>query len=158
MKFDLAQQTMGAHISEFPVGTYKKGHRHGPGAHVIVLSGQGYSILWPEGQQKRRVDWRPGSVVVPPNQWFHQHFNSGAQPARYLALRWNNWRFRFFRMTDGDGSTYTSIKKGGGQIGFEDEDPAIHQEFEEAMKKVGAQCRMGSYHPGCTQKAAAIAS
>jgi quercetin dioxygenase-like cupin family protein len=155
MKFDLAQQTMGAHISEFPVGTYKKGHRHGPGAHVIVLSGQGYSILWPEGQEKRRVDWRRGSVVVPPNQWFHQHFNSGAQPARYLALRWNNWRFRFFRMTDGEGSTYTSIKKGGGQIEFEDEDPTIHQEFEEAMKKVGAQCRMGSYHPGCTQKAAA---
>ena len=155
MKFDLAQQTMGAHISEFPVGTYKKGHRHGPGAHVIILGGQGYSVLWPEGQEKRRVDWRAGSVVVPPNQWFHQHFNSGAQPARYLALRWNNWRFRFFRMTDGDGSTYTSIKKGGGQIEFEDEDPAIHREFEDAMKKVGAQCRMGSYHPGCTQKAAA---
>ena len=158
MKFDLAQQTMGAHISEFPVGTYKKGHRHGPGAHVIVLGGQGYSILWPEGQEKRRVDWKPGSVVVPPNQWFHQHFNSGAKPARYLALRWNNWRFRFFRMTDGDGATYTSVKKGGGQIEFEDEDPAIHREFEAAMKQVGAQCHMGSYHPGCTQKAAARAS
>jgi len=92
-------------------------------------------------------------VVVPPDRWFHQHFNSGANPARYLALRWNNWRFRFFRMTD-EGSTYTSVKKGGGQIEFEDEDFAIHQDFEAAMKTAGAKCAMGSYHPHCTYKAA----
>ena len=152
MKFDLAKNTMGAHISEFPVGTYKKGHRHGPGAHVIVLSGQGYSTLWPEGEEMRRVDWGSGSVVVPPDQWFHQHFNSGAKPARYLALRWNNWRFRFMRMQDGEGSTYTSVKQGGGQIEFEDEDPSVHRDFEAAMRKVGAKCAMGSYHPGCTVK------
>lgn len=152
MKFDLARNTMCAHISEFPVGTYKKGHRHGPGAHVIILSGQGYSILWPEGQSMQRVDWKPGSVVVPPDQWFHQHLNSGAKPARYLALRWGSWRFRFMRMQDGEGATYTSVKQGGGQIEFEDEDPQIHRDFEAAMVKVGARCNMGAYHPGCTYK------
>ncbi len=156
MKFDLAGQTMGSHISEFPVGTYKKAHRHGPGAHVIILSGQGYSILWPEGGERRQVNWRKGSVVVPPNQWFHQHFNSGASPARYLALRWGSWRFRFMRLTDGEGSTYRSIKEGGGQIEFEDEDPKIHQEFEAVLAKAGARCTMGSYHPFCTQRAAAL--
>ncbi len=153
MKFDLAGQTMGSHISEFPVGTYKKAHRHGPGAHVIILSGQGYSVLWPERGERQRVDWKPGSVVVPPNQWFHQHFNSGAEPARYLALRWNNWRFRFMRMTEGDGSTYTSVKLGGGQIEFEDEDPEIHRDFEAALARAGAACRMGNFQPFCTQGA-----
>jgi len=152
MKFNLAKQTMGAHISEFPVGTYKKAHRHGPGAHVIILGGQGFSILWPEGQEMQRVDWKSGSVVVPPDQWFHQHFNSGAKPARYLALRWNNWRYRFMRMQDGEGSTYTSVKQGGGQIEFEDEDPRVHSDFEAAMIKAGASCQMGSYHPRCSQK------
>jgi len=154
MKFDLAGQTMGCHISEFPVGTYKKGHRHGPGAHVIILSGQGYSVLWIDENDKKRVDWRPGSVVVPPNQWFHQHFNSGAQPSRYLAFRWGAWRFRFMRLTDGEGSTYKSLKVGGGQIEYEDEDPNIHKEFEAAMAEAGASCRMASYHPGCTYRAA----
>ncbi|HWO40343.1 MAG TPA: ethanolamine ammonia lyase-activating protein [Candidatus Eisenbacteria bacterium] len=158
MKFDLARQTMCAHISEFPVGTYKKAHRHGPGAHVIILSGQGYSILWPESREKQRVDWKPGSVVVPPDQWFHQHFNSGAKPSRYLALRWGSWRFRFMRVQDSEGSTYTSVKQGGGQIEFEDEDPAIHRDFEAAMKKVGASCQMGAYHPRCTERSHARAT
>jgi oxalate decarboxylase/phosphoglucose isomerase-like protein (cupin superfamily) len=148
---------MAAHISEFPVGTYKKGHRHGPGAHVLILSGQGYSLLWPQGEERTRVDWKQGSVVVPPNQWFHQHFNSGAQPARYLALRWGSWRYRFMRLTDSEGSTYKSIKEGGAQIDYEDEDPKIHQEFESAVARVGATCRMGRFHPLCSQGAVARA-
>ena len=147
MKFNLAEQTMGAHISEFPVGTYKKGHKHGPGAHVIIVSGEGYSILWPDGTEPRTVKWGPGSVVVPPDQWFHQHFNSGATPARYLALRWNNFRFRFLKDSD-RGGTYTSIKDGGDQIEFEDEDPHIHRDFHAALEKAGAKCGM-EYHPGC---------
>lgn len=156
MKFDLAGNTMCAHVSEFPVGTYKKAHKHGPGAHVMILSGHGYSTLWPEGDDVRRVDWKPGSVVVPPNQWFHQHFNGGATRARYLALRWNNWRFKFFRLND-EGSTYTSVKKGGAQIEFEDEDAAVHRDFEARIRKAGAECQMGGYHPFCTCKGGAHA-
>jgi oxalate decarboxylase/phosphoglucose isomerase-like protein (cupin superfamily) len=153
IKFNLAEQTMGAHISQFPVGTYKNCHRHGPGAHVIILGGQGYSLLWPDGEKPMRVDWKPHSVVVPPDQWFHQHFNSGPVPARYLALRWNNWRFKSIMKAEAR-STFTSIKEGGWQIDFEDEDPAIHQEFVAALKEHGANCAMCDYFPKCPEKAA----
>ena len=157
VNFELAGNVMGSHISEFPVGRYKKAHRHGPGAHVIILGGQGYSLLWPPNDGEMvRVDWQPGSVVVPPNQWFHQHFNSGADPARYLALRWNSWRYRFVALTD-EKPIEVDVKQGGGQIEYEDEDPKIHQIFESALAKAGAPCHMGSMVQWCTQKERASA-
>jgi len=157
VNFELAGNVMGSHISEFPVGRYKKAHRHGPGAHVIILGGQGYSLLWPPNDGEMvRVDWKPGSVVVPPNQWFHQHFNSGADPARYLALRWNSWRYRFVALTD-EKPIEVDVKQGGGQIEYEDEDPKIHEIFESALAKAGAPCHMGSMVRWCTQKERASA-
>jgi len=151
VKFDLAGQIMAAHISGFAPGTYKKAHFHGPGAHVLILSGQGYTLLWQQGKKERmRVDWKPGSLVVPPQLWFHNHFNCGAEPVRYLALRWNNWHYPFFKMVEG--SRRQSVKEGGTQLEYEDEDPAIHEEFESSLAKVGAVCRMGDFHPFCTQK------
>jgi oxalate decarboxylase/phosphoglucose isomerase-like protein (cupin superfamily)/mannose-6-phosphate isomerase-like protein (cupin superfamily) len=152
VNFDLAGNVMGSHISEFPVGRYKKAHRHGPGAHVTILSGQGYSLLWPENSDEMtRVEWKPGSVVVPPNQWFHQHFNSGAEPARYLALRWNSWRYNLAALGE-DRPIEVSVKEGGTQIEYEDEDRKIHQIFESYLRNAGATCRMGSMVPWCTQK------
>lgn len=153
MKFDLASNTMCAHISEFPVGTYKKCHRHGPGAHVIILSGVGYSNMYPDGSDPVRYDWQEGSVIVPPDKWWHQHFNSGATPARYMAIRWNSWKYKSVMWPNRmRGATYTSVKKGGDQVEWDDEDVRIHRDFEAALKKNGATCTMGAYHPNCTFK------
>ena len=32
------------------------------------------------------IPWQEASVFTPPEKWFHQHFNLGEAPARYLAL------------------------------------------------------------------------
>jgi quercetin dioxygenase-like cupin family protein len=151
VRFELARNTMAAHVSEFPVGTYKKAHRHGPGAHVIILSGQGYSLLWPEGGAQQRVNWQPGSMVVPPMNWFHQHFNNGAGPARYLALRWGSRRYDVGgAFSSGEGKTDVDIKHGGAQIEYADEEPSIHQVFEAELERAAAQCRMHGMVPWCT--------
>ena len=52
---EIANNLNSAHISQFPLGTYKKAHRHGPGAHVIILTGSGYSFMWPDGAEKQTV-------------------------------------------------------------------------------------------------------
>jgi oxalate decarboxylase/phosphoglucose isomerase-like protein (cupin superfamily) len=138
---ELAENAMSAHVSEFPVGTYKKAHRHGPGAHVVVIGGQGYSLMWPEGTEPRRFDWHDCSVVVPPDNWFHQHFNTGATPARYLALKpmgrkhARPWGAKAYAVDE-------SVKGGGDQIEYEDEDPNIRGMFEQELAKNGVTCRM----------------
>jgi hypothetical protein len=77
---------MSAHMSAFPAGTYKRAHRHGPGFVLLIPAGEGFSIFWPEGGEKIVVPWHEGTMMVPPNRWFHQHFNVADAPARYLAL------------------------------------------------------------------------
>ncbi|HKX31374.1 MAG TPA: ethanolamine ammonia lyase-activating protein [Blastocatellia bacterium] len=152
VELQLAENTMQCHISEFEVGTYKKAHRHGPGSHVVMLNGLGYTLMWKEtlkysdSPTKVRIDWKEGSLFVPPDGWFHQHFNSGGDPARYLAPTWGGDGKWFMRALGGGGRTHrlgkTSTRKGGNLVEYEDEDPAIREIFEAELKKSGVKNRM----------------
>jgi oxalate decarboxylase/phosphoglucose isomerase-like protein (cupin superfamily) len=137
IRFNMARGTIASHISQFPVGTYKKAHAHGPGAHVIVLSGEGFSLMWPENEAPRRYDWQVGTMIVPPNAWFHQHFNGGATPARYLAFKHSSPR-----NAQGVPMSWISRRLGGTQIDYADEDPEIHRMFADALARHGVQSRM----------------
>jgi hypothetical protein len=115
IRFNMAKGSMNSHISQFPVGTYKKGHCHGPGAHVIILNGEGFSLMWPEGDEPRRYDWHVGSMIVPPNMWFHQHFNTGTTSARYLAFKHEGVAIR---NAQGVPKAWISRRLGGDQIDY----------------------------------------
>lgn len=154
IELQLSENTMQAHLSEFEVGTYKKAHRHGPGSHVVMLNGRGYTLMWKgavkysEASTQVRIDWTEGSLFVPPDGWFHQHFNAGGEPARYLAATWGGDGKWFMRALGGGGRTHrlgkTSIRKGGNLIEYEDEDPVIREIFETELRKAGVKIRMPS--------------
>jgi hypothetical protein len=109
-------------------------------------------LLWREEDTDwMRCDWRPGAVVVPPENWFHEHFNSGANPARYLALRFTGRHFKQRGAYQG-GEADVSVKQGGAQIEYEDEDPRIHEMFEDDLAAHGADCRMKGLVPWCKSK------
>jgi len=131
MEFEMANNTLTAHVSEVPVGSYKKAHRHDPGAHIIHLKGKGYTLLWADGRERVRVDWHEYTMYVPPNYWWHQHFNCSDTPARYLAIRWNSKKYPIW----GEIPLDRDVKKGGDQIEYEDEDPDIRKMFNEALAK-----------------------
>jgi quercetin dioxygenase-like cupin family protein len=155
--FVLADGTMHAHISEMPAGTYKKAHRHGPSFHVMCVLGHGHSLLWYEGEQEfLRIDWKHGVVFTPADRQFHQHFTTSNSPARYLATAVGGSRYPFtlaqrralLGAKPGEkGAVSTSIKEGGDQIEYQDQDPRIHKMWLQELEKTGATARMEKFFP-----------
>lgn len=136
IKFRFPQaRSLRAHMSEFPVGTYKKAHRHSGGTSIITISGEGYTLMWPpnEEEDRVRVDWEPGSIVVPPTGWWHQNFNLSDSTARYLAL---------YAPNVGPDTSFLDPKEPFNQIGYAEEDPEIRELFEEELAKRGIETRM----------------
>ena len=121
------QASLWNHMSVFGSRTYKKGHRHGPGTMIVIPAGEGYSFMWPEGGERVHIPWHEGSVFVPPNRWFHQHFNVSAETDRYLA----------FHSPRGGGGNERVEDQARDQIEYPDEDPFIRETFERELGKHG---------------------
>jgi hypothetical protein len=116
------------HMSVFPSRTYKKAHRHGPGRLIVIPGGDGYSILWEEGKDKVVVPWGEAASLTPPGRWFHQHFNLGDTPARYLA---------FHPPDQFSGYSERVENVDLDQIEYPNEDPFIREFFESELAKRG---------------------
>lgn len=123
------------HQSEFPVGTYKKGHAHPAGRSIILVKGDhGYSLVWQPGyeKEKQKVDWHTGSLFgvglseLQGEIWWHQHFNTGSEPARYLVMHVNS----------------PLIWDKHVQIEYVDEEPEIKELFESELAKNGVKGKM----------------
>ncbi len=142
--FELANGVLGAHMLEVPGGTYTKLHRHGPGAQVLWLRGEGYSMLWPDGGAKRMEWWGPGTLIVPPNWWWHQHCVVGGESALHLALKLSSRKNVVSRANTG---TMRSTRQGGNQLAFEDTPPELlaelHGIFNAECAKRGTSAQMG---------------
>ena len=115
-----------SHMSVFPAGTYKKAHRHGPGVVIVIPGGEGYSIMWEEGKEKVVIPWHEASVFVPPDRWFHQHFNVAGAPARYLALHSPRGLSGYSEKVE---------DRAKDQIEYPEEDPAVRRMFQEELGK-----------------------
>ena len=146
-----SDNTLQTHISEFEAGSYKRAHRHGPGSQVFILGGIGYTLLWTDipqysnARKHLRIDWTEGTLLVPPDRWFHQHFNGGHSAAKYMATTWIGGKY-FAKSMGGGGRTHrlntVNVKDGGNMIDYPDEDPIIRSMFEEELKKNGVENQM----------------
>lgn len=146
ISFVLADGTMHAHSSEIPKGRYKKAHRHAAGTHVHAVSGEGYSLLWHEGESEfKEIPWRHGIMYTPPFWMFHQHFNTCDEPARYLACSLGSRRYPFIslRKKSAEGGGSVSVQQGGRQIEYLDQDPRVHRKWLDAIAKNGVKSEMG---------------
>ena len=124
--WDMAGNTiLEPHVSEFPVATYKLGHRHPYEAIILTLNGNGFSLAGQSGLKETdnpvKIDWKAGSIVSPPYFWYHQHFNTGDTKARYWAI------------TEGDFPKRLGIPLEVEQIEAPQEDPHIRKLFEQQL-------------------------
>jgi gentisate 1,2-dioxygenase len=120
-------------MSVFPPQSYKKAHRHGPGAVIVIPAGEGYSIMWKDGEEKVVIPWHEGSLFVPPDRWFHQHFNAGATHARYLAMRTPQGLMGYSERVE---------DRKRDQIEYPDEEPWIREKFKNELAKIGLKSVM----------------
>ena len=146
MQFALADGSLHAHMSEMPMGTYKKAHRHPADFHVFAVTGHGYSLFWYEGDDDyNRVDWKHGVVFAPADRMFHQHFNTSAEPARYLATAFGSARYP---ITQAKREIYegTFVDRGSAnQIDYADQDMRVHDMYLEEMRKNGVEVNMSDF-------------
>jgi hypothetical protein len=91
-----------------------------------------------------RVDWKPGTLYAPPDgPTFHQHFNTAPVPSRYFVMSFGG--ARYFISNEKKASYQNmdkSVKEGGNQIEYEDEDPRVLELYERECSRNGVQSRM----------------
>lgn len=142
----LANGILGADIVEMASGTYRQASRQMQGSHLFGVDGEGFTLAWEEGAQDFvRTDWRHGIVYAPPGMAFHQHFNAGAKPARYLDMQFGSLHhplLRSRRAAYGDTAVYAA---GNATIPYAEQDPRIHKLWLNAIagKSVTPRIRAG---------------
>lgn len=132
MRFVMADGVYGCHIHELSPVTYVQAHRHDAGAMILVLSGRGYELMWREGQERVTYELKPGAIVSPGKMVYHLHVNPNPEPLRQLAFRGGSMS----KYGAGEGGPEAHMAE---LVRYEDEDPAIREEFYTTVRQKGLE-------------------
>ncbi|MBM2809322.1 MAG: hypothetical protein HW416_81 [Chloroflexi bacterium] len=157
--FEMSGNNWAGRIAQWPVGRYRMGHYHHAGALLLGLRSEGYVLLWPKelgsrpyeigrGDEVVQVPWGRGSVYTPPSDWYHQHFNTGPEPARHLAFHggggpdFDPLSLRMASDAQEGHFSMVDMNEGGTLISYSDEDPEIRKRYQEALRAKGVEFTM----------------
>jgi hypothetical protein len=132
MRFTLADTTYGCHVAEFPPGCRSNCHRHGPGAIIIITKGEGYVLLWRDGEEKRRHYFQAGTLYSPDDLMWHGHFNTGKESMRQFAIRGESPKYCHDRFRN---PLWTMIP-------MEEEPPEIHRQYLDELARKGVKAEV----------------
>lgn len=146
-------------IGEHEPGRYSKAHAHASGAVLICVKGNGYTFNWPnhvgitpwkdgKADTVERVSYVAGGMVAAApggGHWYHQHFNASAGGMRMLVFYGGLPGAQYAEFGGRTGTkvwTNADIEDGGRSISYRTEDPFVREEYERALKSVGANIAM----------------
>jgi oxalate decarboxylase/phosphoglucose isomerase-like protein (cupin superfamily) len=147
-RFEMAKNSLVGQLVEWPVGRYRRAHCRSGAVVLLILRSSGYSLMWPShlgtqpyksglADQVVRLDWAPGSIFSPPPNWFHQHFNTGAEAAQTLAFFCGSEEFPMSWRTDGANAARFATSTQEGALDFNSDDPSIRRMYEAELAKNG---------------------
>ncbi|MDP2645406.1 MAG: hypothetical protein Q8P24_10735 [Desulfobacterales bacterium] len=151
MRLHMGNTDSQIHVLEVGEGTYVTAHRHGAGAHVIVIDGQGYELLFNPGDENnparhRKVPIKPYGVVSPRLNEYHQHFNTGKGPFRQLAFKgWTASPATSTSKGDYDpvGAARSNNPHGYAyKLRYDKEAPSVREEYYRELEKNGVDLRL----------------
>lgn len=90
----------GAYICEIPPGSSLKPQKHLFEERIYILQGKGETKVWNERGKPQTFAWQEYSLFSPPLNAWHQHTNTGDQPAKYVAVTDAPMVFNIYRNPD----------------------------------------------------------
>jgi hypothetical protein len=96
---------------------------------IIITQGEGYVVLWRDGEERQRHEFKVGTVYSPNDLMWHGHFNTGKGNMRHFAMRGDSPKYSHDRFRN---PAWTMIP-------MADEDPAIQREYVEILKRNGVE-------------------
>jgi len=148
MRLSMAATSLGLHILDCDKGSYTTAHRHGAGAHVIQIEGEGYELLFKNGdehnpEKRQKIPIKPGAVIAPKTGEFHQHFNLTDGRFRQHAVRGGPARYGTGESYDPRGSARAdSVADLSYKLSFTKEDPNVREEYYNALASRGINLRL----------------
>lgn len=151
MRLYMGNSSSRIHILEVSEGTYVTAHRHGPGAHVITIDGEGYEYLFMPGDEmnpdkRRKVTTKASTVIAPKRNEYHQHFNTGKGPLKQLAFKgWDPSPATTTSQGEYDpmgAARSNNINDWAFKIRYDKEDPSIREEYYRELEKNGVTLRL----------------
>ncbi len=122
------QRVADGYVCEIAAGASLAPQRHLFEEIVLIAEGRGATTVWYDEARKRTFEWEAGSLfAIPLNAW-HQHFNTGPEPCRFVALH--------------APTAVQGEERGVEQIEFEDEDKVLRQMYEDECARNGVAAQM----------------
>lgn len=118
----LADMSVGVDLTRVAPRSSTLARRQMQGRHILGVEGAGFTLSFAsQSAEAIRTEWKHGVLVGLGPMQFHQHFNAGAAPARFVSVEMGSMSspmFRSRRAGYGDTEVYAS---GAAVIAREDE-------------------------------------
>jgi hypothetical protein len=99
---------------------------------IIITQGEGFVMLWKDGEQRTRHNFKVGTVYSPDDLMWHGHFNTGKTTMRHFAIRGDSPRYSHDRFRN---PLWTMIP-------MTEEPTEIHRDYVRELSGKGVQAEV----------------